>query len=159
MYENITYEDILQRMLDRIPDSMDKREGSIIFDALAPAAVELQLMYIEFDVILKETFADRAGLGSSNSSDEIYANDTIQEKLSLSDRFGITISFMAPDQNKFLEIVQGLVKARGLEIEEEYLFREAKKWELWYNGRSARTAKQFVDWIEGEILDHKEDKE
>ena len=109
--------------------------------------------------LVKETFADRAGLGSSNSSDEIYANDTIQEKLSLSDRFGITISFMAPDQNKFLEIVQGLVKARGLEIEEEYLFREAKKWELWYNGRSARTAKQFVDWIEGEILDHKEDKE
>lgn len=40
MYENVTYEDILQRMLDRVPDSMDKREGSIIYDALAPAAVE-----------------------------------------------------------------------------------------------------------------------
>lgn len=60
MYENVTYETILQRMLDRIPDSMDKREGSIIFDALAPAAVELQLMYIEFDIILQETFADTA---------------------------------------------------------------------------------------------------
>ena len=60
MYENITYEDILQRMLDRIPASMDKREGSIIYDALAPAAVELQLMYIEFDTILSETFADTA---------------------------------------------------------------------------------------------------
>ena len=60
MYENVTYEDILQRMLDRVPDSMDKREGSIIYDALAPAAVELQLMYIEFDVILQETFADTA---------------------------------------------------------------------------------------------------
>lgn len=60
MYEDVTYEDILQRMLDRVPDSMDKREGSIIYDALAPAAVELQLMYIEFDVILKETFADTA---------------------------------------------------------------------------------------------------
>ncbi|MCZ9313149.1 MAG: baseplate J/gp47 family protein [Methanocorpusculum sp.] len=60
MYENITYEDILQRMLDRVPNSMDKREGSIIFDALAPAAVELQLMYIEFDIILKETFGDTA---------------------------------------------------------------------------------------------------
>lgn len=60
MYENITYEDILQRMLDRIPDNMDKREGSIIYDALAPAAVELQLMYIEFDIILTETFADTA---------------------------------------------------------------------------------------------------
>ena len=60
MYENVTYEDILQRMLDRVPENMDKREGSIIYDALAPAAVELQLMYIEFDVILKETFGDTA---------------------------------------------------------------------------------------------------
>lgn len=60
MYEHITYEDILQRMLQKIPDTIDKREGSIIYDALAPAAVEMQLMYIELDVILKETFADTA---------------------------------------------------------------------------------------------------
>ena len=59
-YEDITYEVILQRMLDRVPNNMDKREGSIIFDALAPAAVELLLMYIELDTILKETFADTA---------------------------------------------------------------------------------------------------
>ena len=59
-YENITYESILQRMLDRVSNNMDKREGSIIYDALAPAAVELQLMYIEFDTILNETFADTA---------------------------------------------------------------------------------------------------
>jgi len=60
MFENVTYEDILQRMLDRVPSNMDKREGAIIFDALAPAAVELQIMYIELDVILKETFGDTA---------------------------------------------------------------------------------------------------
>lgn len=60
MYENVTYEEILNRMLSRIPNNIDKREGSIIYDALAPAAVELQLMYIEFDVILKETFGDTA---------------------------------------------------------------------------------------------------
>lgn len=60
MYENITYEDILQRMLDRVPNNMDKREGSIIYDALAPAAIELQLMYIELDVIMNESFADTA---------------------------------------------------------------------------------------------------
>lgn len=58
MYENITYEEILKRMLDRVPNSMDKREGSIIYDALAPAAVELQLMYIELDTIMNEAFAD-----------------------------------------------------------------------------------------------------
>lgn len=60
MYENITFEVILQRMLDRVPSSVDKREGSIIYDALAPAAVELQLMYIEADTILTETYADTA---------------------------------------------------------------------------------------------------
>ena len=58
MYENVTYEGILQRMLDRIPNTFDKREGSIIYDALAPAAVELQNMYIQLDFILNETFAD-----------------------------------------------------------------------------------------------------
>lgn len=58
MYENVTYEIILQQMLDRVPSTMDKREGSIIYDALAPAAVELQNMYIELDTILSESFAD-----------------------------------------------------------------------------------------------------
>ena len=60
MYENVTFESILQRMLDRVSDQMDKRESSPIYNALAPAAVELQLMYIEFDIILKETFGDTA---------------------------------------------------------------------------------------------------
>lgn len=60
MYENITYESILKRMLDRIPNTFDKREGSVIYDALAPAAMELKLAYIEFDEILNESFADTA---------------------------------------------------------------------------------------------------
>lgn len=60
MYENITCEDILRRMLDKIPSTMDKREGSIIYDALAPAAIELQLMYIELDWILNQSFGDTA---------------------------------------------------------------------------------------------------
>ena len=60
MYENITFESILQRMLDRVPNNVDKREGSITYDALAPAAIELQLAYIELDTILNETFADTA---------------------------------------------------------------------------------------------------
>ena len=62
MYEHISYESILQRMLDKIPSTFDKREGSIIYDALAPAAIELQNMYIELDNILNESFADTASL-------------------------------------------------------------------------------------------------
>jgi uncharacterized phage protein gp47/JayE len=60
MYEAITYEILLQRMLDRVPSNFDKREGSVIWNALAPAAVELQLMYIELDTILSESFGDTA---------------------------------------------------------------------------------------------------
>lgn len=60
MYENITYEKILKRMLERIPNDHDKREGSVIYDALAPAAIELQNMYVELDTVLNETFADTA---------------------------------------------------------------------------------------------------
>lgn len=60
MFEEQTYEVILQRMLDRIPDIMDKRESSPIYAALAPAAVELGSMYIAFDSMLNETFAETA---------------------------------------------------------------------------------------------------
>lgn len=73
----------------------------------------------------------------------------MQEKLSLSDRFGITVVFSSPDQKRFLEIIEGLSKKRGMKIEREKLYKEALKWELWYNGRSPRTAKQFTDWLEG----------
>lgn len=58
MYENITFESIMKRMLDRIPSEYDKREGGVLYSALAPAAVELQNMYIGLDWILDQSFAD-----------------------------------------------------------------------------------------------------
>lgn len=60
MYENTTYEVILQRMLDRVPDKFDKREGSIIWDTHSPTAIELQILYIELDAILREAYGDTA---------------------------------------------------------------------------------------------------
>lgn len=60
MFEDLSYDVILQRMLDRVSSSMDKREGSLIYDALAPAAMELMLMYIELNAVLDETFGDTA---------------------------------------------------------------------------------------------------
>lgn len=62
MYEHVTFETIMERMLARVPSTMDKREGSVIWDALAPAAIELQNLYIELDTVLNETFADTASL-------------------------------------------------------------------------------------------------
>lgn len=56
----MTFDVIMERMLNRVPDTMDKREGSIIYDALAPAAAELAQLYIQLDVVLNQTFADTA---------------------------------------------------------------------------------------------------
>lgn len=58
MFEEYTFEKILNSMMARVPNTVDKRQGSIIYNALAPIAVELQNMYINLDVILDETFAD-----------------------------------------------------------------------------------------------------
>ncbi len=60
MYEDVTYEVILKRLLNRVPAELDRREGSIIYTAIAPAAAELAIMYIELDTVLKEAYADTA---------------------------------------------------------------------------------------------------
>lgn len=60
MYENVTYEEILKRMLARVSDKFDKREGSVIWDTHSPTAIELQILYIELDTILKEAYGDTA---------------------------------------------------------------------------------------------------
>ena len=101
--------------------------------------------------LVKEYFNERMGLQSNNHAEEVHAGDTMQEKLSLADRFGINVVFSSPNQNKYLEIVKGIAARRNLNIDQERLQRDALQWALWYNGRSARTAQQFVDWIEGKI--------
>jgi predicted AAA+ superfamily ATPase len=101
--------------------------------------------------LIKEKFSDRAGFQSGSIDDEIRTADTVQEKLSLSDRFGMTIVFSSPDKSGYLKIVEGIAAKRGLKLDKDFLHREALKWEMWYNGRSPRTAKQFVDWLEGYV--------
>ena len=60
MYEGITYDVILERMLNRVSDKFDKREGSVIFDTHSPTAIELQILYLELDAILRETYGETA---------------------------------------------------------------------------------------------------
>jgi predicted AAA+ superfamily ATPase len=100
--------------------------------------------------LIKEYFSDRKGLLSKDPNDEVRAHDSIEEKLSLADRFGISVVFSSPDQERYLEIVDGIAGKRNLKLDKETLHKEALKWALWYNGRSARTARQFIDWIEGQ---------
>lgn len=90
--------------------------------------------------VVKETFSDREG-------DEIHRNDTIQETVSLSERFGLHITFGKPDKKTYLEIVSHLAKGRGIAVTDQVLL-EAERFALGKCGRSARTAAQFVDMLQ-----------
>ena len=100
--------------------------------------------------LVKEVVADRSSVGYNyNDRSEISPTDSMQEKLSLADRFGITLTFISPNQEAYLEMVEAMAGERGLDIDREVLRAEALRWEKRYNGRSGRTAKQFIDHIEG----------
>ena len=90
--------------------------------------------------IIKEKFSDREG-------DDVHRNDTMQELVSLSERFGIHVSFSKPNKDTFLRIVHHLAKESGLETPEKELDMLAERFALERGGRSARLARQFVDGL------------
>ena len=94
--------------------------------------------------LIRETFRD-----NEDRDEELHTNDTVQEKLSLVARFGVTIYFGSPDKKQFQQIVKTLAEKHGLEIPEEELLLEANKWELNHGGLSGRTAQQFIDYLLG----------
>lgn len=97
--------------------------------------------------LVLERHSDRAQPGD----DELHGFDTVQEKLSLADRFGITLTFVTPDQERYLEIVQGLAQRRKLAVPDEQLRARALQWATRHNGRSGRSARQFIDDLTGEL--------
>lgn len=88
--------------------------------------------------IVRETFSDRDG-------DDVHRNDTVQEALSLSERFGLTVSFYKPDKKLYLKIVSDLAKKNGIEKSEAELDTRAEAFALKRGYRSARCAEQFID--------------
>ncbi len=94
--------------------------------------------------LIKETFADKEG-----RRDQLHSSDTVQEKLSLVSRFGVTVFFCAPDKKQFQEIVRVLAQRHGVVMPEDELLLEANRWELAHGGLSGRTAQQFVDYLLG----------
>lgn len=94
--------------------------------------------------IVKESFADRQG-------DDIHINDTIQETLSLSDRFGLAVSFTKPGKEQYLEIVYALAREKKLRIGIEELTAEAEKFAIERGGRSPRCARQFISALEARL--------
>ena len=88
--------------------------------------------------IIKESFSDREG-------DDVHRNDTLQETLSLSERFGLVVLFQKPNKALYLEIVTRLAKKRGITMEEKQLCVQAEAFALKKGNRSARCAEQFIE--------------
>jgi predicted AAA+ superfamily ATPase len=101
--------------------------------------------------LVQERFQDKDITGVLAESEDVRFMDTLQEKLSLADRFGMTVTFIAPDQKRYLAIVRQLAESRGIQLPEEELARRALNWEIRQNVRSPRTARQFIDALEGEL--------
>ena len=97
--------------------------------------------------LIKETWNDRDDVETDNG---MHRSDTMQEKLSLVNRFGVTISYSRPSRNEFNDIVLGLAKKHPeIGLTEQELLAEANKWELSHGGVSGRTAQQFMNYLLG----------
>jgi predicted AAA+ superfamily ATPase len=97
--------------------------------------------------LIRETWNDRSDM---ETTEELHRSDTMQEKLSLVARFGITINFSSPNKREFQNIVLELAKRQeNIGITEEELLLEANRWELSHGGMSGRTAQQFINYLAG----------
>lgn len=97
--------------------------------------------------LVSEYFADRGG--------EVHTADSIEETLSLADRFGVTITFLSPSREEYYNIIYSMLDMETLGMTKEEVNKLAQKWEMLYNGRSGRTAVQFVRALQsGNIKDY-----
>ena len=94
--------------------------------------------------LIRETFSDKEEI-----REDMHTSDTVQEKLSLYARFGVSIYFGAPTKKEFQNIVKALAKKNHIPMEEETLLAEANKWELSHGVLSGRTAQQFINFLLG----------
>ena len=96
--------------------------------------------------LIKETWSDRNDMETDNG---LHRSDTMQEKLSLVNRFGVTINYSKPSQKEYFDIVIHLARRAGIPMADDELKSEANKWELSHGGISGRTAQQFVYYLQG----------
>lgn len=94
--------------------------------------------------LMRESWNDRA-----DKSDDMHESETMQEKMSLVDRFGLMIRYLSPEQEEYLHIVKSLANAYGVEMAEADLVNGAIRWELRHGGFSGRCARQYVEHLAG----------
>ena len=95
--------------------------------------------------LIRETWRDR-----NENNEEIYRDDSTNETISLSDRFGLIIHYYSPTQAEYLEIIRSMLKKNGIELDAETLRIEGLRWEMSHSGRNGRTAQQFVNYFLGQ---------
>jgi uncharacterized protein len=125
-------------------DDDDYKSLKVVLEGTVTARAQNVVVYATSNRrhLIREFYDDRP---RPKDADEIHHWDTVQEKLSFSDRFGLTLTFEPADQGTYLEIVRHLVERSGIEIYPAELQFEALQWATRHNGRSGRTARQFVD--------------
>ena len=96
--------------------------------------------------LIRETWNDRTDVEHHG---DIHRSDTMEEKLSLAARFGVTINYNAPSPKEFQAIVRALAQRQGIQMDEKELMVKANAWEVRHGGFSGRTAQQFVHYLEG----------
>lgn len=94
--------------------------------------------------LVREEWSDKEG-----RREDLHSSDTVQEKLSLVARFGVSIFFVGPGKKEFQNIVLELAKRNGIDMPQDELLLEANKWEMTHGGKSGRTAQQFIDYLLG----------
>lgn len=98
--------------------------------------------------LIKENWNDRNDVEHQNG---MHHSDTMEEKMSLVNRFGVTINFSKPNQKEYFNIVINLARRAGITMSDENLCMEANRWELSHGGISGRTAQQFINYISGSV--------
>ncbi|MBR3330815.1 MAG: ATP-binding protein [Mogibacterium sp.] len=96
--------------------------------------------------LIRETWGDRSDM---EYNEDVHRSDTMEEKLSLAGRFGVTIYYPKPGPKDYLEIVRGLAARKGIELSGSELEDAARKWELRHGGMSGRAASQLITWLDG----------
>ena len=97
--------------------------------------------------LIKETWNDRSDVQVENG---MHKSDTMEEKLSLVNRFGVTINYSKPSQKEYFDIAVELCRRQGVKMSDEEIRAEANKWELSHGGISGRTAQQFANYLAGQ---------
>ena len=98
--------------------------------------------------LLKETWGDR---GSNDLEAEVYRQDSTNESISLSDRFGLILHYSTPTQDEYLQMIDHELQKAGVQMDPEELRLEGLQWEMEHSGRNGRIANQFVKWYLGNL--------